>query len=87
MAQELTPSNVAKTATRSADIPRRGIVLLGIYGSEEAPSVLFRTPGGKTGSARIGERIAGLRIVAVDDGRVALANGKTAHWVSVPGND
>ncbi|MDO6587591.1 amidophosphoribosyltransferase [Salipiger sp. 1_MG-2023] len=87
MTNPRTPDAVARTATVSADIPSRGIVLLGTFGSESAPRALLRLPGGNTATVQIGSRVGRQQVVAIDDSRIALASNGRGNWVSVPGSD
>ncbi|MBN9889789.1 amidophosphoribosyltransferase [Salipiger abyssi] len=85
MAQAQTPQAVAQSATTSARIPNRGPLLLGTFGKDSAPEALVRLPGGRTETVSVGDSVAGLRVVAIDTGRIALARGSKAAWLELPG--
>ncbi|SEL02529.1 pilus assembly protein PilP [Roseivivax marinus] len=81
-----TPENVAKTATTHADFDRHDTMVLGVYGDENAPEALLRTPDGKVARVRKGERLGRHTIVAIDETRVALlTRGGRARWIEMPG--
>lgn len=85
MAQNQTPQNVAESATQSAKIPGNGPLLLGVFGSESAPEALIRLPGGKTETVAVGDSVAGQKVMAIDETRIALARGGKARWLELPG--
>lgn len=87
MTNSNTSDAVARTATRSAAIPARGIVLLGTFGSETAPQALLRLPDGQTATVQVGSRIGTRQVVAIDETRIALATNGRGTWLSVPGSD
>ncbi|APX25134.1 MULTISPECIES: amidophosphoribosyltransferase [Salipiger] len=84
MSQAGTPPAVAATATKRADIPRSGPVLLGIFGRDSAPRALVRLPGGRTASVRVGDRVGNRRVVAIDETRIALARNGKGYWLDLP---
>ncbi|MFD1341403.1 amidophosphoribosyltransferase [Litorisediminicola beolgyonensis] len=86
MAQERTPAHVAATATVEADINLRDIVLLGTMGTESAPEALIRLPNGETAKVAPGSKVGNETVATIDDGRVALSRGGTAHWLEIPGS-
>ncbi|MDU8911251.1 amidophosphoribosyltransferase [Aestuariicoccus sp. MJ-SS9] len=85
MANENTPENVAATATVTADLPNRGPVLLGTFGTSDAPEALVRLPGGRISTVTTGDRIGGDRVIAIEDGRLAIDDRGRARWLDVPG--
>ncbi len=86
MAQDQSNPIVAKSATTSASLSSRGIVLLGVFGKESAPGALLRVPGGRIEKVGVGSRVGSHRVVAIDDSRVALSQGGRAEWLTLPGS-
>ncbi len=85
MAQESTPPNVADSATTTADIPARGLILLGTFGDEADPQALVRLPDGKTARVATGEMVTGRKIIAIEAGRLAVDRNGSASWIDIPG--
>jgi Tfp pilus assembly protein PilP len=79
-----TPAEVAQNATQTTDANLRSLVLLGTFGPEGDLTALLRLTNGTTARVRTGDRIGGDRIVAVDDGRLALAENGRMHWIEMP---
>ncbi|ETX28325.1 hypothetical protein [Roseivivax isoporae] len=86
MTQEQTPANVAREATVGARVNLRETVLLGVTGTEAAPSALLRLPGGKVAKVATGTRVGDRIVVAIDATRIALARGGRAEWIEIPGS-
>lgn len=85
MPLELTPPNVADTATITADLPARGPMLLGTFGPEEAQLALVRDQDGTVTRVETGDTLDGSRVLAIEDGRLALAHRGKAIWLTAPG--
>ncbi|WP_417721906.1 amidophosphoribosyltransferase [Salipiger sp.] len=84
MAQEQTPANVAQTATQEAKLPRRGVILLGTFGSNGTGGALLRLSDGRTARVTVGDSVGSARVVAIDEERLALSQNGRAQWISVP---
>lgn len=84
MAQEATPEIVAKSATQSAKLPSRGVVLLGTFGAGGESGALLRLSDGRTARVAVGDRIGSAQVVAIDAERVALAQNGRAKWIGLP---
>ena len=81
MAQQQTPRQVAERATKSVEIPRSGPMLLGVFGNRNAPEALVRLPNGRLDTVALGDRVSGRQVVAIADGRIALAQRGKAYWL------
>ncbi|MCI5111032.1 MAG: amidophosphoribosyltransferase [Marivita sp.] len=84
MAQDTTPPQVAATATQTTNDLGDSVTLLGTFGSQSDPQALLKLRGGKTATVSRGDRVNGQTVVAIEDGRVALARNGTAHWIDMP---
>ena len=84
MAQDTTPPQVAATATQTTNDLGGPVTLLGTFGSQSDPQALLKLRGGKTATVSRGDRVNGQTVVAIEDGRVALARNGTAHWLDMP---
>lgn len=84
MTQDTTPPQVAATATQTTNDLGGAVTLLGTFGSQNAPQALLKLRGGKTATVSRGDRVNGQTVVAIEDGRVALARNGTAHWLDMP---
>lgn len=81
MAQQQTPRQVADRATQSVEMPRSGPMLLGVFGDTRAPEALVRLRSGRLDTVALGDRVDGREVVAIDEGRIALARGGKAYWL------
>jgi Tfp pilus assembly protein PilP len=84
MAQEPTPPQVAQEATQTTRDLGGGLTLLGTFGSQSDLQALLKLRGGKTATVSRGDTVNGKTIVAIEEGRVALARNGTAHWLEMP---
>ncbi|MFA8385618.1 MAG: amidophosphoribosyltransferase [Pelagibaca sp.] len=84
MAQDTTPTNVAKQATQTTDDLRGALILLGTFGTNDHPQALLKLRGGKIATVSRGDLVKGETVVAIEEGRVALARNGTAHWLEMP---
>ncbi|MHA6323474.1 amidophosphoribosyltransferase [Roseivivax sp. CAU 1753] len=82
-----TPENVAETATTHADIDLSVIALLGVMGTEDAPTALLRLPSGEVAKVAPGSQVGNRQVAAIDKTRLALAarDGRTL-WIEIPGS-
>lgn len=76
---------VAHAATTSAPIPRAKPMLIGIFGSAEAPSALVRLPSGKITEVSRGDRLGPDTVMAVAEDSIILQRGNKAHRLTMPG--
>ena len=84
MAQNTTPPQVAQQATETTNDLGGALTLLGTYGTQDAPQALLKLRGGKTAIVARGDRVNGQTVVAIEEGRMALARNGTAHWLDMP---
>ena len=84
MAQDTTPTHVAQQATQTTDDLRGALILLGTFGPNDHPQALLKLRGGKIATVSRGDVVNGKTIVAIEEGRVALARNGTAHWLEMP---
>ena len=85
------PATDTNTTTRRAatqpDAMQLGqTILLGTLLSPEGPSALLRLSWGPVRRVKTGDRIAGARIVAIEDGKLHLADGGETRTLRIPGN-
>lgn len=78
-----TPAKVADLATETADIPARGLLLLGIAGDDDARRALFRLPDGSTEVVTRGDTVDGATVAAIDEESVILARGNRTERVDL----
>jgi hypothetical protein len=84
MAQETTPPQVAATATLTTNDLGGRLTLLGTFGSHTNRQALLKLRGGKTTTVSHGDRVNGQTVVAIEEGRVALARNGAADWLEMP---
>ncbi len=85
MAQETaTPQAVLTAATTTAKGDLGGLILLGTFGTGEAPKALIRTAQGKVVTLQPGDKIGRDPIIAIEDGRLALNQKGTTRWLTQP---
>lgn len=84
MAQETTPPQVAATATLTTDDLGGRLTLLGTFGSHTNRQALLKLRGGKTATVSHGDRVNGQTVVAIEEGRIALARNDAADWLEMP---
>lgn len=84
MAQETTPPQVAQQATQTTHDLGGALTLLGTFGSQSDLQALLKLRNGKTATVSRGDSVNGQTVVAIEDGRVALARNGTARWLDMP---
>jgi type IV pilus biogenesis protein PilP len=84
MAQNQTPPQVAQTATQTTNDLNGALILLGTFGSQTDPHALLKLRGGRTKTVTRGDSVNGKTVVAIEDGRVALARNGAAEWLEIP---
>lgn len=84
MAQETTPPQVAATATLTTNDLGGRLTLLGTFGRQTNRQALLKLRGGKTTTVSHGDRVNGQTVVAIEEGRVALARNGAADWLEMP---
>lgn len=87
MAQNTTTSQdyVADTATvTTKGVSRSELVLLGTFGSQDAPSALVRLPGGKVQTVTVGDTLNGGKVLAIATAELTLARNGTAQRLQMP---
>lgn len=85
MAQETaTPAAVISAATLQSTGSLTGLILLGTFGSGDAPKALVRTSRGKVVTLKIGDQIGRNPVIAIEDGRLALTQKGETRWLMQP---
>ncbi|MFZ5961379.1 amidophosphoribosyltransferase [Thalassococcus sp. BH17M4-6] len=79
-----TPAIVAENATRETDANLDALILLGTFGPQDNLTALLRLSNGKIAKVSRGDEIGGDTVIAIDEGRLALAQNGTAHWLAMP---
>lgn len=84
MAQETTPPQVARQATQSTNDLAGALILLGTFGPQSDPQALVKLRNGKTATVSRGDTVNRQTVVAIEEGRIALARNGTAQWLKMP---
>jgi hypothetical protein len=84
MSQEITPPQVAQQTTQTTPDLGGALTLLGTFGSQSDPHALLKLRDGQTTTVSRGDLVNGQTVIAIEDGRVALARNGTAHWLEIP---
>ncbi len=79
-----TPANVATLATQPGVLHPGGLILLGIFGSENDLSALVREPGGRIHKVKIGKSLLGSQVVGIDNVGVVLEKGGRVRRLDLP---
>lgn len=79
-----TPQIVLDKATEHSNSNLRSLILLGTYGPESDLRALLRLSNGRVERVAIGDKIAGARVLAIDEGKLALARNGNTNWLAVP---
>jgi hypothetical protein len=77
-----TPAKVEKLATQEAHLPRTA--LLGIFGTDAAPSALVLLPQGKNQTVGVGDNIGRRVVVAIGTDQIVLERNGTHHILRLP---
>lgn len=86
MAQGHSTGTVAREATTRARMNPRETILLGVFGTEGRREALIRLPNGRVARVTRGTRIGRSQVVSIDEDRIAIATGRRAQWIEIPGN-
>ncbi len=84
MSQETTPPQVAQQATQTTPDLGGALTLLGTFGSQSDRHALLKLRDGQTTTVSRGDLVNGQTVIAIEDGRVAMARNGTAHWLEIP---
>ncbi|MGR3503837.1 amidophosphoribosyltransferase [Pseudaestuariivita sp.] len=76
-------SQAGQLATEEVDMARRGPLLLGTT-MGDAPRALVKFPSGRTRLVGKGDLVRGRRILAIEEGRIALGGNGTTRWLTQP---
>lgn len=87
MTTSATPPKVAELATSSADIPERGLLLLGLFGTSEEPRAMIRLTSGRIRTVMPGDLVSGRLVAGINDTSVFLAKNGTTLRLSLPATD
>lgn len=79
-----TPEVVTKNATTQTEANLGRLILLGTFGPSGDQTALLRLSNGTTAQVGKGDKIGRDTVIAVEDGRLALARNGDAHWLSMP---
>ena len=80
-----TAASVARTATQDNAIRLRNLNLIGVYGSTASPRALVRLPSGRYQRVRVGDRLDGGRVQAIQGDRLQYVKNGRAIVLEVPG--
>ncbi len=84
MAQHTLPPRVAQQATETTNDLGGTLTLLGTFGTSSELQALLKRRGGRTVTVSRGDSVNGHSVVAIEDGRIALAHNGTAYWLEMP---
>lgn len=76
------PEKIATVAVKLP--PKNALMLIGIFGKEDAPQALIRTPSGKIEQVTKGSRIANYPVLAVTAEAVTLQVSGQARQLTLP---
>ena len=76
--------DASSIATTQSVLNPSALIVLGIFGTDDDRKALVRTPDGRTGTYRAGDRIEGRAIVAVDDDSLLVRVNGRAHRLQLP---
>ncbi len=61
-----------------------GLMLIGIYGSEDRPRALLRLPSGAVHRAAVGQTVAGVTVMRISKGVVSVRAGSRESTLTMP---
>lgn len=77
-------ATVAHAATLEREIPLDRMVLIGTFGTEDAPRALVRHATGRIEKVAPGERLSGSEILAIGAGELLLKKGGGVRKLVMP---
>ena len=80
-----TRASVARRATLDNVLALNRLSLVGVFGAEGARRALIRLPSGRFEKVKVGDRLDGGRVRAIEDGRVIYVRGSRAVALEMPG--
>ena len=84
--EDAAPTDIVRReATERVSLPRTGRLLLGTFGEAEALQAILRDPNGKVRTVSKGDRLGRDLVIAIEEGRVALRDGASVRWLTMPG--
>lgn len=78
------PEMAARLATEKARFDRSGLLLLGTFGTTEAPGALLRLPDGAIRRVTPGDTVEGAQVMSISNGKLVLVDGDTARTLHLP---
>lgn len=87
MSDPTAPATAADLATLPEALPLRGLQLIGIAGTQDAPRALLRSPNGKIETVGIGDTVRRRTVVAIDADAILLSSShgtETLHMPDLP---
>ena len=80
-----TQANVAAAATDTGVLTNRSrLTLIGLFGSNAAPSALLLTPTGRTLTVQTGDQTPAGRVVGIDTAGIVLQSGQHTTRLTMP---
>ncbi|RMD47050.1 MAG: hypothetical protein D6832_06775, partial [Alphaproteobacteria bacterium] len=79
-----TNASVARRATTRRALDLTELNLIGVFGKRSRPRALLRLPSGRIVRVKVGDRVQGARVVAIDEKSVALAYGSRTRVLKMP---
>lgn len=73
--QQITPADVAKTATQKGAMDLSKTNLLGTFGTKDAPTALIMMPDGSREKVTVGDTVNGMKITNIGNGNVQFTSG------------
>ena len=77
-------ASVARRATVENALAMRQMTLMGVFGAEGARRALVRLPSGRFEKVKVGDRIEGGQVAAIDDGRLIYVRGGRNYALDLP---
>lgn len=78
-----TPENVARLATQSDALSSGQLVLIGLFGPDDALTAMVRLPSGRIRQVKVGSNLASGRVVAIDHKGLVIERRGTTVRLSV----
>ncbi len=79
-----TSATAAAAATESADISRRSLALIGVFGPERDRYAMVRLPNGQMKRVRAGDALGSARIAGISANSVQIASGGRTTTLAMP---
>lgn len=70
-----TPDAVSEAAAEAAQVALNDLVLIGLFTGPKGAKALLRMPGGRFEEVKIGDKVAGAKVAAIDSDNLILSKG------------